>query len=43
MNLADQLGNLIQAYNVLESNVTNLSAGVQEMNTQNQELETKNN
>ncbi|XP_034001731.1 C-type lectin domain family 12 member B-like [Trematomus bernacchii] len=40
-NLADQLGNLTQAYNVSESNNKDLSAGVQELNTRNQELETE--
>ncbi|XP_034001728.1 C-type lectin domain family 10 member A-like, partial [Trematomus bernacchii] len=40
-NLADQLGNLTQAYNVSESNNKNLSAGVEELNKRNQELETE--
>ncbi|KAI9520209.1 hypothetical protein NQZ68_020108 [Dissostichus eleginoides] len=42
-NLTDQLGNLTQAYTVSESNVKNLSAGVEELKTRNQELETKTN
>ncbi|XP_034001776.1 C-type lectin domain family 12 member B-like [Trematomus bernacchii] len=40
-NLTNQLCNLTQAYHVSESNVTNLSAGVQELTTQNQQLETE--
>jgi len=40
-NLADQLCNLTQAYNVSESNNKDLSAGVQELNKLNLELETQ--